>query len=169
MRDKPGFWRRIVVAAAVAAALMAFPQSVRAAESRFVDVFYVEFDREGEAFFASEQFEVCGGLDGDILLWVRFANLLENANKGKVPCVTAGTRLLDVRLEDGTLYVNASRELLGYGGGAGNERLLLGQLVRNAQAVAGAFRLTLLVEGAAPVMPEGSLAANITLAEWRLY
>jgi len=169
MRIQMAYIRRFVVALVVTVVLMAFPQNVRAADSQWVDVFYYEFDQEGAAEWAVERFEVCGGLDGDVLLWVRFANLFENIELGKVPCVTAGTRLLAVWVADGTLFVNVSREALSYGGGAGHERIFLGQIVRNAMAIECAGRLTILVEGAAVVWPEGSRTAGITLADWQFY
>jgi len=161
--------RRLAVAVVTAGVLMAFPQPVRAVEEHVVSVFFYEFDREGEAFFTTEQFYVCGGLDGDILLWVRFANLLENHDVGKVPCVMPGTRLLGIWRDAEMLYLNLSREVLGYGGGAGNERLLLEQLFRNAQDVEGVVWLTVLVEGETVVWPEGSHTRKIPILQMSLY
>jgi|GEM_PF-1480744 len=150
------------VALATAMLLMAFPQPVRA-EVRVVDVYYYALDCEGDAYFETETFEVYGGLGEAALLWIRFANLLENAELDKVPSVATGTRLLGVWLVEEVLYVDMSAEVLSYGGGVWNERMLFAQLMRNAGEVNGARWLTLLVEGTEVVWPEGSRAVCLAI------
>ena len=162
---KERLWRRVLVAVAAVALLLAFPQGVRAGEAVELDVYYYRFDREGGAFLDAETFWVYGGLDEQALLWIRFVNLLENEDSALVPCVSPEARLLGVWLRDGELFVDMSGGILDYGGGTAQERLLIGQLARNAAAVSGADFITLLVDGTAVVWPEGSRTVRLPLAE----
>ena len=160
--------RRICVALLAATALLVFPPIAQANTPTSVDVYYYEFDSSNRAYFVTERFEVHGRLAGDeqALLYVRFANLLENAAPNKIPAVAKGTRLLGVWLNHDTLFINLSREALSYGGGAAGEHLLIDQLLRNAAAVPNVACLTLLVEGQDIIWPEGSLTSWIPIPIW---
>jgi len=163
--------RRLCVALVTIAVLFAFPQTAKADTlastnaPAFVTlyVYRYAFDNAGNAYFETERFEAHGRLASDTqaLLRIRFANLLESP--AKTPCVAQGTRLLGIWQDHDTLFINVSREILSFGGGVANERLLLNQILRNAAEVPGAACLVLLVEGAEVTWPEGSRTAWIPI------
>ncbi|WP_406677358.1 GerMN domain-containing protein [Neomoorella carbonis] len=82
-------------------------------------------------------------------------------NSGLVRTVWPGTRLLDLKIEQGLATVNLSREVTGYGGGSAAETALLNSLLFTLTQFPEIDRVQLLIEGQKrEYLPEGSVIDN---------
>jgi hypothetical protein len=74
-----------------------------------------------------------------------------------------GVKLRGIKLDDETLVLNVSREIMNYGGNA-NEQALINYLLEAASNVKGINCLTLLVEGELVPLPEGRVVEEYPLS-----
>ena len=101
--------------------------------------------------FVGEYSDVC-------IAEILFTNLFENVS-GKISLMPEDVKLLGVEISDGTLNLNVSSEILGYGGTA-YENALAGQIMRTASEIDGVTKLSLLIDGEIRPLCEGSVLEN---------
>jgi len=78
-------------------------------------------------------------------------------NSGSYRTIWQGTKLLNLKLQDGIAYVDFSKEVLGYGGGTAAERMLVDSLTYSLTNIEGINAVQLLVEGKTlEFLPEGT-------------
>lgn len=84
----------------------------------------------------------------------------QESNLRKSP-IWSGTRLIGIEVKERTAYVNFSKELIGYGGGAANETSLVKALTFTLTELPDVQNVQLLIEGQKPeYLPEGTDTAT---------
>lgn len=78
-------------------------------------------------------------------------------NKDLLPVIPKNARVISVKEEGSEIVVNFSKDVEGYGGGIDTEQTLVNSVVLTATQFDGINRVSLLVEGKADVLPEGTV------------
>ena len=73
-----------------------------------------------------------------------------------ITTIPAGTKLNNVRYDQGIVYVDYTKELFSYGGGAFREQRLLAQIVYTLTGLKEVRQVQILIEGQRVLAPEGS-------------
>ena len=145
-----------MAALAAAALLMIFPERIFAADYRYYKIYYFSEADAGLSLFDSEEFGFCGAFTAEQIAEVLFTNLID---RGAVP---GGTKLISADIRGQTLFLNFSKEFLGYGGSM-TERAIVRELAKTAAEIPGVSRLTVLVGGASGPLAEGTLVREMEL------
>jgi spore germination protein GerM len=116
-------------------------------------LFYLPETEEGDGESAAEEDRYSPAAYARAVL----AALLEadEQNSGLNHPFWTGTELLDLWVEDNTVYVDFSSQLTGYGGGAATESMLLACLTYSLTSLPGISAVQVLIEGRSGSLPEG--------------
>ncbi|MFH2033848.1 MAG: GerMN domain-containing protein [Candidatus Margulisiibacteriota bacterium] len=79
----------------------------------------------------------------------------EEKDKGIFSGMPARARIIEVKKQDSTVYVNFNQALEDYGGGAANVQALVGQIVYTFTDIPGVEKVKILVEGRGEVVLGG--------------
>ncbi|MEM5769591.1 MAG: GerMN domain-containing protein, partial [Bacillota bacterium] len=114
------------------------------------EIYYV--DRQGKLIYEVRQ------LTGDEDKYTALARaVLEQPREPHlITAIPAGTRLNNVRYDQGIVYVNYTKELFSYGGGTFREQRLLAQIIYTLTGLKEVRQVQILIEGQKVLAPEGS-------------
>jgi len=114
------------------------------------EIYYV--DRQGKLLCEVRQ--ITGGEDKYTAL--ARAVLEQPCEPHLITTIPEGTRLNNVRYDQGIVYVDYTKELFSYGGGALREQQLLAQIVYTLTGLKEVRQVQILIEGQKVLAPEGS-------------
>lgn len=78
-------------------------------------------------------------------------------NENLLPVLPKDTKVIDVKQKDSEVIVDFSKDIQGYGGGINTEQTLVNSVVLTVLQFDGVDSVSLLVEGKADVLPEGTV------------
>lgn len=160
--------KRLTVALTVITLLVVFAQRIEAAETsgnyRTINIYYYDLSKD-ENTFTSFPIDVYGSFTNEQTAYFIYANLFEHYNTDRLPFISEGVKLLSVKINNGHLIINISHEIADYGGGTSFERSLVNTIVKNAYQIDGVTKISILIEGNAYGLPEGTDIAEISVLQ----
>ena len=136
-------------------------RSVLAATPDSADIlqfFYLTYSPLGQADWHTEEITFHGSFTAEQEAYLLMDDFFTSGLAVSVP---QGVSVIGVKIEEDTLTVNVSRQILQYGGTA-NENILLAQFLKTALDMPGIHKVTLLVDSFLRPLPEGSLIREAT-------
>ena len=145
---------RLKVIAITVFVIFAFPQKVKASELHAVH-YWSYNEQTGEEFLLRDEFEFYGNFSREEKALVLFSNLF--AGTEKYSFVPKGIKILNIFILENCLYLNVSSDIKSYGGGTSYETRLKMQIIKTAINITDIDSVTLMIDGIADYLPEGSL------------
>lgn len=160
---------KLLILLLVVVLIFSFPLKVRAGDNggrieEKLDMMYFSFDKDEKLKLSVETFTLVGKFSSEAKALILFTNLIENNDPELIRFMPKGTKLLGVKLADGELIIDLSKQFNNHAGSA-YEIAMVAQLIYNARKVGGVKTFTLMLEGKPAALTEGLMVDMIDVEE----
>ena len=94
-----------------------------------------------------------------------FEDLLGNNFNVEESIIPKEVKIMDIRVENSSLYLNISKDIKNYGGTL-TEQWIVYQILDTGFAISGVENITVLIEGQEDYLPEGTIIKSYSKEEW---